>query len=139
MNKVNVKQHVQHPQYIDQRAANRHGIPIYPTVIMWISITQEIPRTLKKRVKSILFAFGGLTAFWAFCIFPCWMIGQGVAFCRKINIVRKGYWQIRLGHGHCSTFEAVNDWNWASPIALSRHTPISQPVSCFADTNIGLW
>ena len=55
----------------------------------WVGITQKIPRTLKKCIKRVLFAFGGAVTFWALRVFPAWMVGKRISGDRKINI----FWQ----------------------------------------------
>ena len=83
MNTADAKQHVQHPQPVDQRAANR---PRHPHTHRH-NVDQHAKRKkyqeLSKRVKSILFAFGELTAFWAFVYFQVGWFAKGLPFAEK--------------------------------------------------------
>ena len=59
-------------------------------------------------------------------------MGQWVAWFVERHILRKLYRELVFGYRHNTTLVTVDKRDWASPIALTRHTPISQAVLCRA-------
>ena len=99
--------------------------------MVWIGKAQEIPRALEKRIERILLTDGLAPAFRTWHMLPGRMVGQWIAGSFEIDILGKLDRQIGFRNRHKATGIAVNDRDRATPIALTRHSPVTKPVGCF--------
>ncbi len=75
------------------------------------------------------------TAFRAGDVFPCRMAVERIAGLIEAHIIWQPHGQIRGGDRHDAVGRAMDDGNWAAPIALARHPPVPELV---VDLPLGL-
>ena len=46
----------------------------------------------------------------------------------KLNFGWQCYWQLIFRYRHSATSSVVDDWDWSTPVTLTRYTPVTQAV-----------
>src|SRR5262245_32968232 len=108
--------------FIDDPAIGRRSLD------PWIGKTCEIPGRVDKSVHRIRLATGWSGTLWASHVFPGRMTIERIAWDVESHILRQGHRQIIFRHGDYATLLAMDNWDWATPIALARNTPVTQAI-----------
>src|SRR3974390_2843363 len=67
-------------------------------------------------------------ALWALDVFPGRVAVERIARLVEGHVFRQRHRQFFFRHRHRAAFVAVDDWDWAAPIALARDAPVAQAV-----------
>lgn len=112
---------------IDRHHVVGHGRRSRRVFVPRIGEAREIPRRIDERIHRVGFAFRSRSiAFGASDVLPGRMMVERVARLIEGHIVGKHHWQIFIRHRHDSADSAVDHRDRATPIALSRDTPVAQ-------------
>ena len=117
---------------VDGKPIRDFGRVIRCLVVVRITVAVEIPRRIHERVHRVRFTARGSAASWALRVYKFGRPSKrGFAFAGELRIRRQQHRQILIRHGNHSVFGAINDGNRCAPIALTRDSPVAQPVDGF--------
>src|SRR5215207_2504055 len=88
----------------------------------------EVPGRIHEGIEGIGLALGSSAAARTVYMFPGRVAIKGVAGLIKSDIVGEGDRKRVLRHGNNAAAIAVNNRNWAAPIALAGNTPVAKPI-----------
>ncbi len=91
-----------------------------------------VPGRIDKCIHRVGFATRFATAFRAVHMTPCCMTIKRISRTVKLDIIRQLDRQISTRHRIDATAFAMDHRDWATPIALTRNTPVAQTELHFA-------
>src|SRR5215467_10487915 len=99
--------------FIDDLAIGRRGLD------PGIGETCEVPGRVDKSVHRISLAPSRSGTLRTSHVLPCRMAIEGIARLVERHILRQHHRQILFRHRHYAAFLAMDNWDWATPIALA--------------------